>query len=127
MMKYIKSIAIGCFSATVLLAGSVQASAISSDTVMQTQAAQYNKLQLIEMVNRADVQDKLVSLGVDSSDAIARINGMTDAEIAQLNAEINEAPAGGIVGAVLTVLAVIAILDLAGVTDVYPFIRPISN
>jgi len=127
MMKNIKSIAIGCFSATVLLAGSVQASAISSDTVMQTQAAQYNKLQLIEMVNRADVQDKLVSLGVDSSDAIARINGMTDAEIAQLNAEINEAPAGGIVGAVLTVLAVIAILDLAGVTDVYPFIRPISN
>ena len=127
MMKYIKSIAIGCFSATVLLTGSVQASAISSDTVMQTQAAQYNKLQLIEMVNRADVQDKLVSLGVDSSDAIARINGMTDAEIAQLNAEINEAPAGGIVGAVLTVLAVIAILDLAGVTDVYPFIRPISN
>ena len=127
MMKYIKSIAIGCFSATVLLAGSVQASAISSDTVMQTQAAQYNKLQLIEMVNRADVQDKLVSLGVDSSDAIARINGMTDAEIAQLNTEINEAPAGGIVGAVLTVLAVIAILDLAGVTDVYPFIRPISN
>ena len=127
MMKCIKSIAIGCFSATVLLAGSVQASAISSDTVMQTQAAQYNKLQLIEMVNRADVQDKLVSLGVDSSDAIARINGMTDAEIAQLNAEINEAPAGGIVGAVLTVLAVIAILDLAGVTDVYPFIRPISN
>ena len=127
MMKYIKSIAIGCFSATVLLTGSVQASAISSDTVMQTQAAQYNKLQLIEMVNRADVQDKLVSLGVDSSDAIARINGMTDAEIAQLNTEINEAPAGGIVGAVLTVLAVIAILDLAGVTDVYPFIRPISN
>ncbi|GEA05836.1 hypothetical protein KUL42_05970 [Alteromonas sp. KUL42] len=127
MMKNIKSIAIGCFSATVLLAGSVQASAISSDTVMQTQAAQYNKLQLIEMVNRADVQDKLVSLGVDSSDAIARINGMTDAEIAQLNTEINEAPAGGIVGAVLTVLAVIAILDLAGVTDVYPFIRPISN
>ncbi|TAP37839.1 hypothetical protein EYR97_02970 [Alteromonas sp. KUL42] len=126
-MKNIKSIAIGCFSATVLLAGSVQASAISSDTVMQTQAAQYNKLQLIEMVNRADVQDKLVSLGVDSSDAIARINGMTDAEIAQLNTEINEAPAGGIVGAVLTVLAVIAILDLAGVTDVYPFIRPISN
>lgn len=127
MMKYIKSIAIGCFSATVLLTGSVQASAISSDTVMQTQAAQYNKLQLIEMVNRADVQDKLVSLGVDSSDAIARINGMTDAEIAQLNTEINEAPAGGIVGAVLTVLAVIAILDLAGMTDVYPFIRPISN
>ena len=79
------------------------------------------------MVSREDVQNKLVSLGVSGDDAIARINGMTDSEIAQLNNDINEAPAGGIVGAVLTVLAVIAILDLAGVTDVYPFIRPISN
>ncbi|BCO17971.1 hypothetical protein KUC3_08280 [Alteromonas sp. KC3] len=126
-MKYLKSMAIGCFSATVLMAGGVQAEAISSDTVMQTQAAQYNKQQLIDMVSRADVQSKLVGLGVDSDDAIARINAMTDSEIAQLNAEINQAPAGGVVGAVLTVLAVIAILDLAGVTDVYPFIRPISN
>ena len=126
-MKYLKSMAIGCFSATVLMAGGAQAEAISSDTVMQTQAAQYNKQQLIDMVSRADVQSKLVGLGVDSDDAIARINAMTDSEIAQLNAEINQAPAGGVVGAVLTVLAVIAILDLAGVTDVYPFIRPISN
>ena len=94
---------------------------------MQTQVAQYNKTQLIDMVNRADVQNKLMSLGVNSNDAVARINAMTDSEIAQLNNEINQAPAGGIVGAVLTVLAVIAILDLAGVTDVYPFIRPVSN
>ncbi|GMM68252.1 PA2779 family protein [Alteromonas sp. MTD1] len=126
-MKALKSIVVGCFTATVLTAGSVHAEAISSDTVMQAQTANYNKQQLVAMVNRADVQSKLVGLGVDTNDAIARINAMTDSEIAQLNDEINQAPAGGIVGAVLTVLAVIAILDLAGVTDVYPFIRPISS
>jgi tRNA U34 5-carboxymethylaminomethyl modifying GTPase MnmE/TrmE len=126
-MKLIKSTLIGCLSATVLIVSNVHAEAISSDTVMQTQVAQYNKAQLIDMVNRADVQSKLMSLGVNSHDAVARINAMTESEIAQLNNEINQAPAGGIVGAVLTVLAVIAILDLAGVTDVYPFIRPISN
>ena len=126
-MKFLKKIAIGCFSATVLMSGSVHAEAISSDSVMQTQAAYYNKQQLIDMVNRADVQSKLVSLGVDSNQAIARINGMTDSEIAQLNDEINQAPAGGVVGAVLTVLAIIAILDLNGVTDVYPFIRPVNS
>ncbi len=112
-MKFLKKIAIGCFSATILMSGSVHAEAISSDSVMQTQAAHYNKQQLIDMVNRADVQSKLVSLGVDSNQAIARINGMTDSEIAQL--------------AVLTVLAIIAILDLIGVTDVYPFIRPVNS
>jgi len=126
-MKNVKYLAIAASSVFLLGTSNVNAEAISSDSVMQTQMAQYNKQQLIDMVNRSDVQSKLVSLGVDSNDAIARINAMTDSEIAQLNDEINQAPAGGIVGAVLTVLAVIAILDLAGVTDVYPFIRPISN
>jgi hypothetical protein len=126
-MKTISKVLVTGLTALVMMSGHVQAEAISSDSVMQSQYAKYNKSQLIEMVSREDVQNKLVSLGVSGDDAIARINGMTDSEIAQLNNDINEAPAGGIVGAVLTVLAVIAILDLAGVTDVYPFIRPISN
>jgi Mg2+ and Co2+ transporter CorA len=126
-MKTISKVLVTGLTALVMMSGHVQAEAISSDSVMQSQYAKYNKSQLIEMVSREDVQNKLVSLGVSGDDAIARINGMTDNEIAQLNNDINEAPAGGIVGTVLTVLAVIAILDLAGVTDVYPFIRPISN
>ena len=126
-MKTISKVLVTGLTALVMMSGHVQAEAISSDSVMQSQYAKYNKSQLIEMVSREDVQNKLVSLGVSGDDAIARINGMTDNEVAQLNNDINEAPAGGIVGTVLTVLAVIAILDLAGVTDVYPFIRPISN
>jgi flagellar motor component MotA len=51
---------------------------------------------------------------------------MTNDELIAFNQNMNEMPAGGIVGAVVTVLAVIAILDLLGVTDVYPFIRPIN-
>lgn len=122
-----KKLMISAFTATVLIAGQAQAAAVSSDSVMQTQAAQYNKQQLVSMVSREDVQHKLTSLGVNSQDAIDRINGMTDAEIVQLNDQIQDSPAGGVVGAVLTVLAIIAILDLVGVTDVYPFIRPINS
>ena len=126
-MRNVKYLAIAASSVFLLGTSNVNAEAISSDSVMQTQAAHYNKQQLIDMVNRSDVQSKLVSLGVDSNQAIARINGMTDSEIAQLNDEINQAPAGGVVGAVLTVLAIVAILDLIGVTDVYPFIRPVNS
>ena len=126
-MKYFTKLMLGSLAALVCFAGSVHAEAISSDTVMQAQRVSYDKQQLIEMVNRTDVQDKLVSLGVDRNEAVDRINGMTPSEIAQLNDHINDAPAGGIVGAVLTVLAIIAILDLVGVTDVYPFIRPINS
>lgn len=126
-MKYFTKLMFGTLTALLFVAGNVHAEAIGSDSVMQAQTASFNKQQLIEMVNREDVQNKLVSLGVDRSDAIDRINAMTPNELAQLNDHINEAPAGGVVGAVLTVLAIIAILDLIGVTDVYPFIRPVNS
>tara|TARA_R110002153_G_scaffold253238_1_gene411194 strand:+ start:4354 stop:4725 length:372 start_codon:yes stop_codon:yes gene_type:complete len=118
---------VGAAAAFVVTTGTVHAEAVTSHNVMQAQSHAYNKQQLIEMVSRADVQEKLVSLGVTQGDAISRINGMTNSEIAQLNSQLNDAPAGGVVGAVLTVLAIIAILDLVGVTDVYPFIRPINS
>ena len=50
---------------------------------------------------------------------------MTQEEINALNSQLNEMPAGGIVGVVVTVLVVVAVLDLMGITDVYPFINPI--
>ena len=118
-MNYMSKLLVGATAALVVTTGTVQAEAVSSQNVMQAQAHAFNKQQLIDMVSRADVQEKLVSLGVSQNDAISRINGMTNSEISQLNSQLNDAPAGGVVGAVLTVLAIIAILDLVGVTDVY--------
>ena len=126
-MNYMSKLLVGAAAAFVVTTGTVHAEAVTSHNVMQAQSHAYNKQQLIEMVSRADVQEKLVSLGVTQGYAISRINGMTNSEIAQLNSQLNDAPAGGVVGAVLTVLAIIAILDLVGVTDVYPFIRPINS
>ena len=126
-MNYMSKLLVGATAALVVTTGTVQAEAVSSQNVMQAQAHAFNKQQLIDMVSRADVQEKLVSLGVSQNDAISRINGMTNSEISQLNSQLNDAPAGGVVGAVLTVLAIIAILDLVGVTDVYQFIRPINS
>ncbi|MDT0581050.1 MULTISPECIES: PA2779 family protein [Alteromonadaceae] len=126
-MKYLTKLLCAAASSFILFTAGAQAEVVSSDSVMQAQHASYNKQQLLDMVNRTDVESELESLGVDKNDAIARINALTDNEIALLNQELNEAPAGGIVGAVLTVFAVIAILDLVGVTDVFPFIRPINS
>ena len=109
-----------------VVSGAAHAEAISSVSVMNTQHSLYNKHQILEMVSREEVQTRLVELGVDQTNAIARINAMTDAEINSLNTQFNDAPAGGIVGAIITVLVVIALLDVLGVTDVYPFIRPIN-
>ena len=50
---------------------------------------------------------------------------MTNAELEAFNSQLNDMPAGGVVGTIVTVLVVVAVLDLMGITDVYPFIRPI--
>ena len=78
-------------------------------------------------MDNAEVQQKLIELGVSPDDAKQRIAGMTIAELDALNSQLNEMPAGGIVGTIVTVLVVIAVLDVLGITDVYPFIRPINS
>ncbi len=103
------------------------ADVVSSDEVMVTEQQRYNQQQLLSFVDSDAVKAKLVALGVDSMDAKNRIASMTGSEIAALNSQIQELPAGGgVVGTVLTVLIVLVVLDLIGVTDVFSFIDPIS-
>ncbi len=103
------------------------AGVISSEQVIAEQQQAYDKQELLAMISSGEVEEKLVALGVTPLEAKTRIANMTDQELVQLNHEINDIPAaGGIAGTIVTVLLVIAILDLVGVTDVYPFIRPIN-
>lgn len=103
------------------------AGSYSSDQVIAQQQFQYNKQQVLSFVSDAAVQQKLIELGVSPADAEQRIANMTHDELNALNSQLNEMPAGGIVGTVVTVLVVVAVLDLMGLTDVYPFINPIRG
>ena len=107
--------------------GQATAGVFSSDQVIASQQHQYNKQQVLSFVDSAEVQSKLIELGVSPAEEKQRIANMTNQELDALNNEINEMPAGGIVGTIVTVLVVVAILDLMGITDVYPFIRPIGS
>ncbi|MEH6713786.1 MAG: PA2779 family protein [Paraglaciecola polaris] len=107
--------------------GTASAGVYSSNDVLNQAQYQFNKQQVLSMVYSQDVLTQLEALGVSPADAKARINNMTQSELSALNEQMNNMPAGGIVGAIVTVLVVVALLDLLGVTDVYPFIRPINN
>lgn len=110
-----------------LVLGMSQASAavFSSEQVIANQQFNFNKQQVLSYVDSAEVQNKLIELGVSPADAKQRIANMTHAELNALNTQMNEMPAGGIVGVVITVLVVVLVTDLMGLTDVYPFINPI--
>lgn len=107
--------------------GQATAGVYSSEQVITDQQHHYTKQQVLAFVDTAEVQNKLMTLGVSPADAKLRIANMTHAELDAFNTQLNEMPSGGIVGTIITVLVVVAVLDLMGITDVYPFIRPIGS
>ena len=119
------SIVLSAFVALLLSLGQASAGVLSSDQVVAQQQQHYSQQQVLAFVDSAEVQQRLIELGVSPENAKQRIASMTTAELDALNNQLNDMPAGGIVGTIITVLVVVAVLDLMGITDVYPFIRPI--
>ena len=103
----------------------VQAAMISTPDVIQSQQSAYDREQLSSMLERDDVQQQLLSMGVAPETVQERVNSMTDFEIAQLNEQINDMPAGGILGAIVLIFVVFVITDAIGATDIFPFVRPV--
>lgn len=103
----------------------VQAAMISTPDVIQSQQSAYDREQLSSMLERDDVQQQLLSMGVAPETVQDRVNSMTDFEIAQLNEQINDMPAGGILGVIVLIFVVFVITDAIGATDIFPFVRPV--
>ncbi|WP_029936289.1 DUF6627 family protein [Thiomicrospira pelophila] len=105
----------------------LQAAMVSTDEVISTQQAQMDREALATVLDRADVQEKLVAMGVTVGDVEQRIALMTDAEVAQLNQQIADLPAGADVVSILVLLFVIFVVtDVIGATDIFPFIRSVN-
>lgn len=77
------------------------------------------------MLERADVRAQLQALGVAPADVQARVEALSDAEVAQVAGRLQELPAGGIVGAIVFVFLVLLITDILGLTKIFPFTRSV--
>ena len=74
-------------------------------------------------LDRGDVQAQLVARGVDAHDALQRVDSLTATELAELSEQIDNLPAGeGAIGFVIGLIVIFMLLDIAGVTDVFPAI-----
>ena len=79
-------------------------------------------------LSRQDAQDCLIAKGINPEEARARIDSLADAEALMVSKHVEYMPAGGnavgiIVGAILLVFIILLITDLAGLTDVFPFVK----
>ena len=105
----------------------VQAALVSNQHVVNQNQINNARSAILQTVNRSDVKQRLLDMGVKPADIESRVNMMTAEEIAQLNQQIDELPAGGdVLGVILIIFIVFVITDVIGATDIFPFIRPVN-
>lgn len=73
-----------------------------------------------QVVMQDEVRSRLEALGVDPQAALDRASSLTTTELAELQARLDELPAGGsVLGVLGVVLVVLLVLELLGVTNVF--------
>jgi hypothetical protein len=103
-----------------------QAAMVGTDSVLSVEPAD-DRARIARLIDRVEVQAQLAAYGVNAADVQARVAAMTDEEAASLAANIDEQPAGGIIGAIVLVFLVLLITDILGYTKIFPFTRPIQK
>jgi hypothetical protein len=91
-----------------------------------TPAGSVDHARLHAALGRADLAAALQARGVPVGAVRERVDALTDAEAAQLMAQIDQAPAGGdVLGLLFTVFIILLVTDILGLTKVFPFTRPV--
>jgi hypothetical protein len=108
-------------AAPALLIGTEQMAAVERSEVGNTTRAN-----LQAYLQRDDLAGALRERGVSVEQLRDRVDALTDAEAAQMLAQIDSAPAGGdILGVIFTVFVILLVTDILGLTKVFPFTRSV--
>lgn len=105
-----------------------KAAMISTESSMSMTQASENRIVAKDALQRADVQQVLTSKGISVAEAEARIDALSNEEVARLAQQVQDMPAGSgalgvVVGAAVLVFIILLITDIAGATDVFPFVN----
>lgn len=111
---------VGLFAQTSALAAPASGM-VSTQQLLHEVQLQHQRSAVSAFLDRTEVQSQLIARGVDVADAQARVASLGAAELGSLAAQIDELPAGeGLLEAVLFLLVIFMLLDIAGVTDIFP-------
>lgn len=117
---------LGVFTLVSLVTPAVQAGMISAPAYADQAVQNDMQRQRVEtFLQRNDVQEKLMSMGVDPAAAQTRVTQMTDQEVATVAEQLDNLPAGGdsFIGALVFIFLVLLITDILGFTNVFPFVK----
>jgi len=106
---------------------SAVAAMIGTESIINVDRNQSPRDYLNALLAREDIQEALVSQGIDPQEAQVRIDGLSDAEVNDIVNKLDQLPAGGFLGTLLIVVALVFIVllftDIAGYTDIFPFVK----
>jgi hypothetical protein len=106
---------------------SALAAMIDTESFLTAGRNQSSRDYLNSLLDREDIQAALISQGIDPQEAKARIDGLSDTEVNNIVNKLDELPAGGFLGELLIVVALVFIIllftDIAGYTDIFPFVK----
>ena len=114
-----------------MISGPVQsafAAMISTETVMEASQGQEARTRIKQLLVREDVRQALIDQGIDSREAGARIDSLSDAEAMAVADKLDQLPAGSGALEVLLIVALIVFItllvtDIMGYTDIFPFVK----
>ena len=128
MKKAIRSVSVWMLALVFTAGIAFQPSAMAANEGMVTtqqllsqQQHSENLAKVNAFMSQEKVQQMLTERGVNVEDAKTRIAGLSGAELEQLSLQIDELPSGqGALGFLLFLLVFFMLLDIAGVTDIFP-------
>ena len=114
-----------------ILAGpyqSAMAAMIETEVVVDADRAQSAREYLNGFLAREDVTNALITQGIDPQEAKIRIDSLTDQEAQFIADKLKQLPAGGdffvaLLIIVFVVFVILLITDIAGYTDIFPFVK----
>lgn len=99
----------------------VHAGIVGTNDLVSAQQTALEREQVRDWLARDDVRNQLTGMGVDVDAAQARVDSMTADEVSTMAAKMDEMPAAsGALEVAVLVLLILILLDVAGVTDIFP-------
>lgn len=97
------------------------ADVVTTGELLAESRVQQQQSDVSAFLAREGVRERLVAYGVDADSAMERVDALSAEELSVLHEQIDQLPAGeGILETVLFLLVIFMLLDIAGVTDIFP-------
>lgn len=94
---------------------------VTTQDIQRSEQALQQQDAIKDLIERSEVRDALVANGVSPDEVMQRVSHMSDIELSTLHGKLDQVPAGqGALETVLLVFIILILLDLTGVTDIFP-------